>query len=160
MGIFDRLEGVINSYFNDFSSQTTRQFRSSGDPDLDAAYEELNDYLNNSGGKNYKQKPQDKYSWKEQEQSTNSAKTSVKLPPEELRADFDCLGVPFGTGFDECKTAYKKLLKIHHPDRHAGHEKNFIKATKRSAAINASWDKIEKYYKEPVAKNSHKGTGK
>jgi curved DNA-binding protein CbpA len=57
------------------------------------------------------------------------------------------LGVPFGAGAEECKTAYKNLLKIHHPDRHAGHEGNFKKATERSMKINAAWDRIEKWRK-------------
>jgi curved DNA-binding protein CbpA len=39
--------------------------------------------------------------------------------------------------------AYKKLLKIHHPDRHAGHPGNMKKATEKSARINAAYQKIE-----------------
>jgi DnaJ-domain-containing protein 1 len=143
MGIWDRLGTVINSYVNDFFDGDTKEkpFQSrvnySGDPDLNAAYEELDDYLNgkNTGKKqDYRQ---------ETSQSTSSAKT--KLPPEELREDFDCLGVPFGADDETCKAAYKKLLKIHHPDRHAEHEGNYKKATEKTAKINAAWDRIEKW---------------
>jgi curved DNA-binding protein CbpA len=45
----------------------------------------------------------------------------------------------------ECKAAYKKLLKLHHPDRHAGHTGNMKKATEKSARINAAYDRIEKW---------------
>jgi DnaJ-domain-containing protein 1 len=62
--------------------------------------------------------------------------------PESLRQDFVELGVPFGASADECKAAYKKLLKLHHPDRHAGHAGNMKKATEKSARINAAFDKI------------------
>jgi DnaJ-domain-containing protein 1 len=141
MGIWSRLGTVIKSYLDDSdtkvfgsSEKSGSPFRSAGsqssrDPDLDAAFEELNDYLNRKGSGN----------------SGEQNKSSAKLPPEELRADFACLGVPFGATADECKAAYKKLLKIHHPDRHAGHENNFKKATEKSARINAAWDRIEKW---------------
>ena len=138
MGIFSRLGRVINSYMDDFSQETSSRLRSTGDPDLDAAYDELNDFLNDKGSSSRK-KPQEDFSW----QNTASA---PKLPPEELRADFLCLGVPFGADAETCKTAYKNLVKIHHPDRHAGHEGNFKKATAKSAKINAAWDRIDKYY--------------
>ncbi|MDR1971100.1 MAG: J domain-containing protein [Treponema sp.] len=67
------------------------------------------------------------------------------LPPEELRPDFAELGLPFGAAEEECKAAYKKLIKRHHPDRHAGHEGNMKKATEKSARINAAYDRIEKW---------------
>ena len=134
MGIWGRLGSVIKSYLNDNDTEIPsggqRRGSASGDPDLDAAFDELNDYLN---GKERNKRP--------------AASDSVKPPPEELRADFSELGVPFGAGAEECKAAYKKLLKIHHPDRHAGHEGNFKKATERTARINAAWDRIEKWRK-------------
>jgi DnaJ-class molecular chaperone len=139
MGIFDRLGSVISSYLNDFGGETSSRLRSSGDPDLDAAFEELDDFL--KGG------AKTQSSRKSNNQSGSYAKTS-NLPPEELRADFEYLGVPFGADNETCKTAYKKLLKIHHPDRHAGHEGNYKKATERSAKINAAYDRIEKWRQE------------
>ena len=48
MGIWDRLESVIKSYINDHEDpKVFGKNRSQGhDPDLDAAYEELDDFLN------------------------------------------------------------------------------------------------------------------
>ena len=142
MGIFDRLGTIINSYMNDFDTETSSRFKSSSDfnrsdPDIDAAYEELNDFLN---GK-------EKHSWQDSNETRHYTKTDkTKLPPEELRADFELLKVPFGADSETCKAAYKKLLKIHHPDRHAGHEGNYKKATEKMTKINAAWDRIEKYH--------------
>jgi curved DNA-binding protein CbpA len=136
MGIFDRLGTIINSYFNDFSSETAGRFKSSGDPDFDAAYEELDDYLNRK----------ERHFEKDANRNFGTARPSgVKLPPEELRPDFALLGVPFGADIETCKAAYKNLLKLHHPDRHAVHEGNYKKATEKSAKINAAWDRIEKW---------------
>ena len=142
MSIWNRLGNVINGYMNDFSGQTSNRLGTrSGDPDLDAAYEELDDFLNrkDTGGARRGEYAQ---------RDAGSAYTSVKLPPEELRSDFECLGVPFGADTETCKDAYKKLLKIHHPDRHAGHAGNLKKATERSTRINAAWDRIEKWRRE------------
>jgi hypothetical protein len=66
-------------------------------------------------------------------------------PPETLRPDFAELGLPFGAGADACKAAYRRLLKLHHPDRHASHQGNMEKATKKMAKINAAYDRIEKW---------------
>jgi DnaJ-domain-containing protein 1 len=135
MGIWNRLGGVINSYFNDLSGETNSRLKTdnyakaNNDPDYTAAYEELNDYLNSK-------KANPEYS---------NAFSGKKLPPEELRADFKYLGVPFGASAEECKAAYKKLLKLHHPDRHTGHEGNYKKATEKAAKINAAHDRIEKW---------------
>jgi hypothetical protein len=74
------------------------------------------------------------------------------LPPEELRSDFAELGLPFGAGEEECKAAYKRLLKLHHPDRHAGHERNMKKATEKTMRINAAYDRIEKWRTEKSAR--------
>lgn len=65
--------------------------------------------------------------------------------PEELRVDFQELGLPFGADAAACKAAYKRLLKIHHPDRHAGHPGNMKKATEKSARINAAFWRIEQW---------------
>jgi DnaJ-domain-containing protein 1 len=73
---------------------------------------------------------------------------NVNTPPENLRPDFAELGLPFGAGAEDCKAAYKRLLKLHHPDRHAGHEGNMKKATEKTTRINAAYDRIEKWRTE------------
>jgi len=155
MGIFDRLGSLINSYLNDFGDQTQRTFKSpnmkSGDPDFDAAYEELDDYLNKdaryekgraSGGEKTNQ-----YSWRGRETENDSRQSRINLPPEELRADYALLEVAFGADEETCKISYKKLLMIHHPDRHTANEGNYKKATEKTAKINAAYDRIESYWR-------------
>jgi DnaJ-domain-containing protein 1 len=148
MGILNRLESVIKSYLND---KDERLFgRESGrfsDPDVDAAFDELNDYLNgNKGGP----RPGGENSGRGGTRRRDGQKAYGQKPgaPESLRPDFAELGVSFGASADDCKTAYKKLLKIHHPDRHAGHPGNFKKATEKSARINSAYDRIEKWRRD------------
>ncbi|MCL2878966.1 MAG: J domain-containing protein [Treponema sp.] len=154
MGFWDRLGNVIKSYLNDddtlyrdnSGSDTGNGWSNrspSGDPDLQAAYEELNDYLNNDN-------PDRDAAGDGSQQAGNGASGRFsgasaqrpKTPPQDLRPDFAELGVEFGASADDCKEAYKKLLKIHHPDRHTKSEADFQKATAKTARINASWDRI------------------
>jgi hypothetical protein len=144
MGVFDRLGDVIRSYLNDTGPGPAAD-PSAGrryiDPDLNAAYEELDDFL--SG------KPRFGRAERSEKTEQRADRPSHPPPPESLRRDFDELGIPFGASADECKAAYKKLLKVHHPDRHTaegpGHEGNMKKATDKSARINAAYERIEKW---------------
>jgi DnaJ-class molecular chaperone len=155
MGIFDRLEDVLKSYLN---SADRRMFGRSrnygapfGDPDLDAAYEELDEFLGhsrrsarNAGGRAW-ENPGSDHGRESADSDAGRKNRAAAGPPEKLRPDFAELGLPFGASAEECKAAYKKLLKIHHPDRHAGHPGNMKKATEKSARINAAYDRIEKW---------------
>ena len=140
MGIWDRLGQVLKSYLNDDDSlYRDRHQTSYNDPDLNSAFDELNDFLN-------KDKPTED-SGTHTEYSGTTARMERKniRIPEELRPDFNELNVPFGASADECKEAYKKLLKIHHPDRHVKHEGNYHKATNKTARINAAYERIAQW---------------
>ena len=132
MGFFDRIENIIKSYLNDEDrgifgrdagwsenrdrSQRYRFF----DPDAEAAFEELNDFLNRDG---------ETGGFRETTGFGRAGAGDSSAPPESLRTDFAELGLRHGASPEECRIAYKELLKIHHPDRHAKHPGNFKKAT-------------------------------
>ncbi len=187
MSIFDRLEDVIKSYLNSEDDRIFGKSRNSnprGDPDLDAAYDELNDYLNKDKGRSsawsdeafgnkhdkttdearnggynaYTDYVNEEFAKKQSERRARRNQEQAQMKrdehprnahpkvPETLRKDFSELGLAFASGLAECKTAYKKLLKKHHPDRHVGHEGNMKKATEKSARINVSYRRIEAWY--------------
>lgn len=162
---FDRLGDVIKNFLDDEDDRLFGQDRratSSGDPDLDAAYDELDEFLKtgknrpSTGGTGSTAGSARTSAWadpregggadswntrfREQAKGGGMGKTS-----EVLRGDFAELGVPFGSSAEVCKAAYKKLLKLHHPDRHAGHPGNMKKATEKSARINAAYQRIEQW---------------
>jgi hypothetical protein len=193
MGIFDRIGDVIKSYLNYedervFGSHSERTRNSSGthnsgggirgDPDVDAAFDELNEFLNRgktgasfgddwgaagpgrSAGERDRAEGRDGNAgtWgaagpgrsagsRGRAGSSRSAQAAGpgRTVPESLRPDFTELGLPFGASADDCKAAYKKLLKLHHPDRHASHAGNMKKATEKTARINAAFDRIERW---------------
>ena len=141
MGILERLGNVVKSYLNDeidaafrkrgrFSAGTAARGR--GDPDLDAAFEELDGFL---GGKEAPPR---------QAQPERPARRQV---PAEILADFEELGLAPQAGAAECKAAYKKLLKEHHPDRHAGKSDEIKRATEKTARVNAAYRRIENWLK-------------
>jgi curved DNA-binding protein CbpA len=142
VGIFERLEDLAKSYFNS-GEESFFKFpgeRRSADPDINAAYEELDEFLKTgkSGAGNFS-------AGKSRAAKNGPAGGRTDAVPEELRGDFAELGVPFGASTGDCKAAYKQLLKKHHPDRHAGHQGNMRKATEKSARVNAAFDRIERW---------------
>ncbi|MDR0707459.1 MAG: DnaJ domain-containing protein [Treponema sp.] len=147
MGIIDRLSDVIRSYLNEDSFSYEKKRRTYGvDSDLEAAYEELNEFLGRGEGRGASHDfgAQNDAGFGGQFRNVHTA-AAPKAAPEALRPAFAELGVPFGADPEVCKTAYKKLLKVHHPDRHAGHVENMRKATEKSARINAAYEKIERW---------------
>jgi DnaJ-class molecular chaperone len=143
MGIIDRLSDVIRSYLNeDSAGYDARQPRMSADPDVRAAQEELDEFLN-QGKKNAEARYESTGGYEQPRRE--QPKPSRPAVPEALRPDFAELGLAFGASPEDCKDAYKKLLKVHHPDRHAGHAENMRKATEKSSRINAAYDRIEKW---------------
>jgi hypothetical protein len=178
MSIFDRLGDVLKSYLNDEDEKIFGRSRSTSrnDADYNAAYDELNDYLNEGKARTSFWKDEEADSGFTEQKKTDEPRShtsytdyineefarkqaeraaarereqkKAKAPnvPEVLRKDFAELEIEFGSALADCKASYKKLLKKHHPDRHAGHERNMKKATEKSSRINVSYRRIELWY--------------
>ena len=133
MGLWDRVETIIKSYVNSTEpktgSNTGRNRAAYGDPDLNAAYDELDDFLYGNGEKKAAPKPE-----------------KASTLPREVREAFLELGLQENANPEECREAYKNLLKIHHPDRHAKHPGNMEKATRKTARVNAAYERLEKWF--------------
>jgi hypothetical protein len=145
MGIRNRLAEVLKSYLNDDNDPILGRHSAGNaggysDPDVREAFEELDDFLNSKKtGASFTDSAAGSAGAR-RKASGGSGQT-----PECLRPDFEELGLPLGASLEDCKAAYKKLLKLHHPDRHAGHTGNMKKATEKSARINAAFDRIERW---------------
>ena len=138
MGIWGRLGNVLKSYINDGVERVLgeeRPWQSQGDDDFNAAYEELDEFL--KGGNKGRDADGSEKRHYEQRRSV----------PADLKRDFAELGLSPEASEEECKEAYKKLLKIHHPDRHGGDPELMKKATEKSARINAAYDRLEIWFK-------------
>ena len=151
---FDRFERLLKSWANpDGEGPRAHPSRHSGDPDVDAAMDELDDFLSAARGDD---------AAAERERARRAADEARRASEEEARASarhasqpggggrdprlvaaYEYLGLPYGTGFEAAKAKYKKLLLKHHPDRHAGNPENIKKATETSARINEAWRIVE-----------------
>ena len=147
--MWNRLGNVIKSYLNDedekiFGKNSSRgpSSRRYSDPDLDAALDELNEFLNGKDASG-----ESKSSSKEKDTQNGTAEPRGKTIPRELHRDFEELGLSPEASAEECKAAYKKLLKSHHPDRHAGNSEAAEKANEKAARINAAYDRLVKWFR-------------
>lgn len=150
---------------------TLHSSRSTGDADLDAAYDELNDFLNKdiSESERRERDAQRKaqYARDQEAQRARSQGSAYQRPgqssgqgygqrpqpnqrpsawpPQGLVNDYKVFDLPVGTKLPEVKSSYKKILKEFHPDRHAGNPEMLKKATEYSAKVNAAYQRIEQY---------------
>ncbi len=129
--IFNRLGNLIKSIFQESNYlHGTEDGDSPYDPDLKAAEEEIENFLNNEN--------------RESERREDQKKRNIR-PPENLRQDYANLKVPFASPFKKVEESYKKLIKKYHPDKFAGSPEKLKSATDISSRINRSFQNIEKY---------------
>jgi hypothetical protein len=140
MGIWDRLGSVIKSYITDESEKVfgKNSAKRHNDPDLNAAYEELDDFLRGREASS---------SFAEKSGREAERQKKARPVPEEVRQDFAELGLTPDATAEECKETYKRLLKIHHPDRHTNHDENMKKATDKAARVNAAYDRLVVWFR-------------
>lgn len=144
--LFDRISNLFKSFFNDLDDDYDSGKTGSNefyDPDMQDAWDELNDFLNDeepsektrssTGGSNYKS-------------YTNTGASSG--PDPMLKKDFENLNVPFGASYEEVKKSYKNLLRKYHPDKHAQDPEKMKHATQIAQKINESFLRIKQYYKK------------
>ena len=145
--LFDRLGDLLRTVLGGDGGTTTGSGRRPGrpshidDPDLAAAWDELEDYLDSddsasgAGGAGRQQ----------HRPGAGGERTAAKKDPRaHLRADYETLEVPFGAPMSDVKRAYKRLMRAHHPDRFANDPGKQAAATRKAARINDAYARIER----------------
>ena len=66
--------------------------------------------------------------------------------PRELMEDFLVLGLRPGEPLEECKNAWKRLIKTHHPDRHQGSDDEKRIAEQTTINITRSYRRIKHWF--------------
>ncbi len=142
--LFDRFGNLLRSWTSQDSGSTfANSSFGSGDPFLDEAMAELDAYLEDD-----KEKQEQLRKEKEAREAQFRAQSSKASsgPPPKLAQAYKTLGLPFKAPFAEVKTAYKKLLKEHHPDKHGSDPLAQKQATETSARINNAYRVIELWH--------------
>lgn len=65
----------------------------------------------------------------------------------ELSKHYRTLGVPMDADMDAVKSAYRALMREHHPDKHVGDPEREKEATRISQDLTLAYDAIEEHLK-------------
>ena len=138
--LFDRLGDILRTVLGGdgpgavTGSAPRRRPLHTDDPDLAAAWEELESFLDAD-----EQPARDR-------PSSASGRTGAGAahPPDPLRAAYATLGVAFDAPLSEVKRAYKRLMQAHHPDRFTHDPARQAAATRTAAVINSAFARIER----------------
>jgi hypothetical protein len=149
--IFDRFERLFKSWVSGTANAAvdgaeelfggTRTRRSSGDSDLDAAMDELDDFLDM--GRTESEAKERERARRAREEALRRPAAAPSGPPAALVQAYRSLGLAYNTPFPEVKAAYKRLLMQNHPDRNSATPEQLKRSTEISAQLNAAYQRIE-----------------
>ena len=135
--LFDRLYSWVRSEL-EWDHSTKLEKDTWTDPDLQAAEEELEEFLKGSGtSKSSQRKSEENYNY-------NGSAGPFDRNALALAQAYMELGLAPGATWEDVKTAQKQLLRTHHPDRHGGSRESVDMATKKTQRINEAFQTIKK----------------
>lgn len=151
MDLLDRIARLLRALFADPPSTGTTATDHPGagtrgggsarsaDPDLSAAWEELDDYLGADRASSEAGRSRG------EERTDRRGSTASARPPESLRGDYANLEVPFGADIETVRRSYKRLMLHYHPDRHGGDPEKLRVATEITKKLNESFERIRAF---------------
>lgn len=141
--LFDRLGNLLRSLFQDDEEPQvgSARRRASLDPDMDAAWEELDEFLKT--GKNSARSS--RYEDYQRRSTGGGTGTAGERIPEEIKRDYANLEVPLSADLETVRKAYHRLIRQYHPDRFANNPEKFKNATEITQKINQSYQRIKRY---------------
>ncbi|HTZ53009.1 MAG TPA: J domain-containing protein [Spirochaetia bacterium] len=164
MDFIDRLADILRSLMGDKDDEGSGRpgARTGGgpgsgsrdpgyrDPDLRAAWEELEDYMRGGAGGSSQPGSGDGGGDRRGAGSAGSSGQSSDYrrrrpePPadESLRKDFANLEVPFGADIETVRRSYKAMMLKYHPDKFAGDPEKQRVALEITKKINQSFERI------------------
>jgi DnaJ-domain-containing protein 1 len=137
---FDRLGDILKNATKGDSGEDIfgRKSAKTGDPDLDEAFEELDEFL-----KTGKDKPRPEGQSQRQTNFGHAQSHQSFSPPQEIIDAYKELQLAYGNKLPEVRAQYKKLLKQYHPDKNADNPEKLRVATEITQKINGAYQKIE-----------------
>jgi hypothetical protein len=151
MDVLDRIAALLRAVFGDADATGRRagSFHETGsprgpsqrplDPDLAAAWDELNAYLGDESGERRGTGPG------ADRRADARGPGGPRTPPEALRSDYANLEVAFGADIDTVRRSYKRLVLRYHPDRQGGDPEKIRIATEITKKVNESFERIRSF---------------
>ncbi len=118
--MWERLETLVRSWINT---------RGEGSDYQDDAWQELEEYLRSAPS-----------------QSVSSSAEPAILPREIRQAYFD-LELPAGASVAEAREAYRRLLRMYHPDRFHNDPKRSHTASEVTQRVSLAYKRLNDYYR-------------
>ncbi len=137
--LFERFQRLVRSYLQ-FGAPSDEWFEQhEEDRDYREAWDELDEFLRSGRSTG----TSSGYSRAGAGPGFGTGTAGHRLPPEELRKDYELFGVEFGASFHAVRNAYRRLMRIHHPDLHAGNSAKQREATHTSQQLNTAYQRIK-----------------
>ena len=134
--LFDRLSSLIRSLMQDQESTTYRPSRS-GDPDLDQAMDELDEFLKTGQDAEPEEPPR-------QSQARSRPRGEV---PEDIVQAYRNLELTPSATMEQVRESYRRLMRTYHPDKHTDDAEKQRIATEITQKITESFMKIRDFRK-------------
>jgi hypothetical protein len=129
--LFDRLKNIVRSTTNDFLEKNG------------LSDDEYTKAVNDEYEKEFGSLGNDDTNYSSSNFDAEYEFTAPKANPKE-RIYYHTLGLEEGVSFEQVKTAYKKLMKAYHPDRHQADPKKQRWAVEQSQKVNEAYAFLEK----------------
>ncbi len=134
-GFIDRLADLLKTLFGGEGREERQGRAGAVDPDLQAAWEELDEYIRTGSNR-----PRGSQAGRQAGHQRH--------PDESLRQDYANLEVPFGADMETVRKSYKRLMLKYHPDRHAGNPEKQKLALEIAKKINQSFERIRSHQED------------
>jgi DnaJ-domain-containing protein 1 len=141
MGIKDRLKFIAKSYINSFLDGQERGSR----PSRPAVDDEDETISADDFEKQWAAFEEEQRRWKSQEQQQRTETPHRRPGERSLEQCYKNLECPVGSDLKTVRTHFRRLMKKHHPDLHAGNKTAQEAATRISQIITESYQQLEKH---------------
>lgn len=77
--------------------------------------------------------------------SSGTASARPAAPPDEIRAAYAALEVPYGSNFETVRKSYRNLMRKYHPDRHVQSPEKQKAANELAQKLTAAYKRLDKH---------------
>lgn len=139
--LLERFERILRSLFQEGRPEDDWAHISE-ESDFQDAWDELDEFLKSGSASTGRSSGYEDFFQGASSSSAGPRSYQDRMPPESLRKDYTELGVSFGAPFEEVRISYRRLMRRHHPDLHAGDPKRHAEATQKAQQLNVSFQRI------------------
>lgn len=139
--MLDRIKDILKAELNDKLHQFAN-FKSLEDLEIDEILNKLKKEHEKKSNHQYNEQSQQNYDYQEQQTHQSNA------TEDKEKKYYQSLEIPEGSDFATIKKAYRKLMKVYHPDLYANDKEKFEMAKEVSQQLNEAYVYFKNKYKK------------